>query len=226
MAHDIGNRNSPSGQRRLYYTAVRGSRGFQNMGNNAQDRYLKFLDEAGLLKDVERTGWVLRKVPSVESVADHSWRMALMALSFPNLPDGVDRNEAIQMALIHDLPEATVGDLISTVHNIPAGHLQVTEHDKHSREAHAMTSMLAFLPETSSTRLQTLYNDYEARKSLTARFVKDLDLLEMAVQAVQYQRRHGIQLKDEFFTSVRGRFTYKETDEYFLRLEAGAKDLK
>ena len=68
--------------------------------------FLRFLMEAIQLKQTVRTGWTLRNVPHPESVADHSYNMALIALTFPNLPDTVCRDLAVKMCIVHDLAEA------------------------------------------------------------------------------------------------------------------------
>merc|ERR1711879_162171 len=62
--------------------------------------YVQFLKTVGQLKNTARTGWKIRNVPNFESVADHSWRMSLMALTFENLPKNVDRELAVKMCVV------------------------------------------------------------------------------------------------------------------------------
>ena len=69
-------------------------------------RAVRFAHTVGLLKRQKRTGWVLRGVPLPESVADHSYRMAMLAM-ICSVP-GVDSGRAVQIALVHDLAEAHV----------------------------------------------------------------------------------------------------------------------
>merc|ERR1711879_443162 len=179
--------------------------------------FLNFLHESGQLKDTARTGWVMRKVPNYESVADHSWRMALIALTFPNLPKDVDRNLAIKMSIVHDLAEAKVGDLVTGVDTNAA--------DKHEKEAAAMRHLCSLLPPIVSMNMHSdesllaLYSEYETRETPTAKFVKDLDRLELACQAFEYENRHKIHLTPDFYTSVRGKFFFSEVQEYFIKLE-------
>ena len=74
------------------------------------EELLDLLSETGLLKKVQRTGWVLKGVKDVESVAEHTWRVALMALILaPQL--GLDQLKLTKMALVHDLGEASIGDI-------------------------------------------------------------------------------------------------------------------
>jgi putative hydrolase of HD superfamily len=65
---------------------------------------------AGLVKKVKRTGW-LRYLPEnqVESVGDHSAKIAFLALYLRNV-ENVDYVKCMQMALIHDIAEGIVGD--------------------------------------------------------------------------------------------------------------------
>lgn len=72
---------------------------------------LRFLKIAGDLKRTPRTGWVysgVREFTRVESVADHSWRMAAAAFLFSNDPL-YNVGKMIQMAVLHDIAEAIIG---------------------------------------------------------------------------------------------------------------------
>ncbi|MFN7146928.1 MAG: HD domain-containing protein, partial [Myxococcota bacterium] len=65
--------------------------------------------EAVLLKEVDRSGWTRIGVPHPESVAAHSWGVALLALL--RCPPELDRHKLLAMAILHDLAEVRVGDL-------------------------------------------------------------------------------------------------------------------
>jgi putative hydrolase of HD superfamily len=69
--------------------------------------FLEFLEIAANLKSTKRTGW-LRTVPMPESVADHSYRVALLGLF---APEGLDVGKCIVLGLCHDMAEATIGDI-------------------------------------------------------------------------------------------------------------------
>ena len=64
--------------------------------------YIEFLKIVGQLKSTARTGWKMRNIPNYESVADHSWRMSLMALTFETLPKEVERDRAVKMCVVHE----------------------------------------------------------------------------------------------------------------------------
>src|SRR5580692_9860271 len=73
---------------------------------------LGFFSAAGRLKSEPRKGWVIKLgIKDPESVADHSYRTALMAMVYSDA-HGLDTARVLKMALIHDLPEALVGDSI------------------------------------------------------------------------------------------------------------------
>ena len=70
-----------------------------------RDQLLDYL----ALKQLPRTGWVRSNVENPESVAAHSWGMAILALRLA--PKDVDLTKVLSMCLVHDLPEVKVGDL-------------------------------------------------------------------------------------------------------------------
>ena len=71
---------------------------------------IELLHMIGKLKELKRTGWVLRKVPNPESVADHTFRVLIMALLLADKLN-LDKNKCVQMALIHDISESITGDI-------------------------------------------------------------------------------------------------------------------
>ena len=64
------------------------------------------------LKGVQRKGWTRFPIPdaAVESVADHSYGVALLVLLL--CPSKLDRAKAVEIALLHDLAEVATGDII------------------------------------------------------------------------------------------------------------------
>lgn len=132
---------------------------------------LQTLCEALGLKALPRAGWVQRGVPQPESVAAHSWGVAWLVLTL--LPPELSRERALTYAVLHDLPEVRVGDL-TPADGVPA-------HDKAAREAAAMQAMCARQP-----HLIAAWSAYEAQGDPEARFVRELDRLDMALQALVY----------------------------------------
>ncbi len=144
--------------------------------------------EALALKRLDRAGWVRRGVPRPESVAAHSWGVSWLVLVL--LPPHLNRERALSYAVLHDLAEVRVGDL-TPADGIPA-------RQKAEREDQAMAQMMRGLP---AHLLQT-WRAYERQDDAEARFVRQLDRLDMALQAVWYEQHEGMQL-DEFVASAR-----------------------
>ena len=146
---------------------------------NSPDDILRFLHLAGRLKETARAGWALRGIESPESVADHTFRLALMALVLaPRAEPPVDRERCVAMALAHDLAESLVGDITP--------YDGVSADEKRRREEEAMRRLADLAGDAS---LLDLWREYDAAATPEARFVKELDKLETALQATEYARR-------------------------------------
>lgn len=149
---------------------------------------IRAIQQAYALKDLPRAGWVRRGVPGAESVASHSWGVALLVLAL--LPEGLDLRRALTYAILHDLPEALAGD--TTPHDgVPAA-------DKHAREEAAMRALGAALPRGAD--LRAAWEAYERQEDAEARFVRELDRLDMAIEGDRYRAR-GLD-PAEFLTSA------------------------
>ena len=145
--------------------------------------------EAIRLKSLDRAGWVRAGTPEVESVAAHSWGVSWLVLAL--CPPELNRERALAYAVIHDLPEVRVGDLTP--------HDGVLKADKQAREHEALLALTAPLP--SGGALRALFADYECRADAEARFVKQLDKLDMALTAVVYAEL-GAEGMHEFLDSA------------------------
>lgn len=106
-----------------------------------------------------------------ESVAEHSWRIALMAMLLtPEFPE-LDTNRVIRMCLIHDLGEAFTGD-IPTFDKTAAD----TE-----REDRLLADWVAALPAGTREEFQDLLSEMDALRSTEAKLYKALDKLEAVI---------------------------------------------
>lgn len=167
---------------------------------------LEQLLEQWRLKDQVRTGWQIRGVPDPESVADHSWGTAMLCLRFAER-EQVNAGKAVHMALIHDLAEATVGDI---PRRVAVDQQPVSPQEKHRREREAMDDLAQGSPETLS-----LWEEYERGETRTAGFVRDMNLIDMCMQAIRYEIDD---LYDEGAT--RHNFPdYHRLDEFFATSE-------
>ncbi|MEM2920417.1 MAG: HD domain-containing protein [Candidatus Nitrosocaldus sp.] len=168
---------------------------------------LEFFLTACRLKRVKRKGWLVKaKVSSddAESVADHSYMLALIAMITADAK-GLDTCKAIRMALLHDIAESITGDYMPE--EIEGERKRAIEHD-------AMLKLLSMLPEGLRDEYARLWDEYANCKSEEARLVHELDKVEMVIQARCYE--------DMGYRGVLGRFySYAEpyvNDEIARRL--------
>ncbi len=136
------------------------------------------------LKDEVRAGWQLRGVVDPESVADHSWGTAYLVLLHAE-DAGVSRLRALEIALVHDLAEAITGDVPTRMAGIGQAH---RKEEKARRELEAMTGLLAGYGPLEAARVYDLWTEYEENRSNEARFVRDMNLVDMCIQACVYER--------------------------------------
>lgn len=161
------------------------------------------------LKDVERAGWALRGVAAPESVADHCYGTALLCLLYA-ADAGVDRDRAVAIALAHDLAEAVTGDFVARA---DAADRDVSEDEKAAAERAAMAELVP----PAAEEVRALWREYEERATPEAVFVRDMNLLDMCLQALYYEASSrydasrpvpssaGYAHLDEFFASARPR---------------------
>jgi putative hydrolase of HD superfamily len=131
------------------------------------------------LKVLKRTGWLERGVVDAESVAAHSYAVALLSMILADIR-GLDAEEAMRIALIHDLPEAFIGDLTPGEKEGMRG--------LREREIGAIMEMAKALPSRASEKLIEAWRKYSEGSSEVARLVRDVDKLEMGLQALSYIR--------------------------------------
>jgi putative hydrolases of HD superfamily len=159
------------------------------------DPFLGFWRYAAELKHEQRKGWHGKVVGRVESVADHSFAVALLAL-YEGERRGYDLERILKLALIHDLEEAITGDL--------------TPKDKQRRgpsrvrkdRESATQELVSKLPAGTRASYLRLWKDLRTKKSKEARLVHQLDKVEMAFQANEYGKQTGQRKMRDFYESA------------------------
>lgn len=147
------------------------------MGDDGPARIAHLLFEAGTLKNQRRTGWWVAGVRDPESVAEHSWRTALIASVLASM-EGADPAEAALIAVWHDTGETRTGDL----HHLAQKYL---ESKPDARDIAA--DQTGGVPEAVGAMVRSAVAAYEEQDTPEARCAKDADKLECLIQAVEYR---------------------------------------
>lgn len=141
-----------------------------------------FLGETGHLKRARRAGWWIAGVRDPESVAEHSFRTAIIGYVLA-LMEGADAEHTAALCLFHDLPETRLGDVPSTGKPF----VTMAAADEVARV------QTANLPTGVGKTIVGLVGEFEARETVEAMCAKDADKLECLIQAREYQA-HGFSL--------------------------------
>jgi putative hydrolase of HD superfamily len=143
------------------------------------DRIVEFLFEVGMLKRTPRSGWQFLGAGS-ESVAEHAFRVAMIAFVLARMDHEADGARVLQLALVHDLPETRTGDLN-----------YVNQKYVEADEARAAEDMCAGLP--FAAELRGLLAEYRAEATPEAIIAHDADQLEMLLELKEHLDRgiHG-----------------------------------
>ncbi|OLB67727.1 hypothetical protein AUI06_12830 [archaeon 13_2_20CM_2_52_21] len=161
------------------------------------DPLVGFWQYAAKLKHEQRKGWRKRVQGRVESVADHSYAVALLAL-YEGERRGYNLEKILKLALIHDLEEAIIGDL--TPRDKRRRGLARVRRDREM----AMRELVSKLPAKTRPSYLRLWTDLRMGKSREARLVHQLDKVEMAFQANEYGKRTGQgKMRDFYGTAMR-----------------------
>ncbi|HEX6981549.1 MAG TPA: HD domain-containing protein [Balneolaceae bacterium] len=133
---------------------------------------LNFIRKSEGLKNTIRSGHT--STGRAESVAEHTWRLCLMALMLEKGFPGVDISRVIKICIVHDLGEAINGD-------IPAPS-QTDSGDKSESERKDLLQLVDCLPDQLQKEIVALWDEYEEASTAEAKTAKALDKLETIMQ--------------------------------------------
>ncbi|HJT84575.1 MAG TPA: HD domain-containing protein [Nitrososphaeraceae archaeon] len=129
------------------------------------------------LKNLKRTGWISKaKILRAESVADHSYSLTALSMVFSDLL-GLDTEKVMKMCIIHDLAESIIGDYMPE-------ELSIVE--KKKKEDDAMEIVISSFPDKISLLYSKMWKEFSSNQTKEARLVKQLDKVEMFLQANYY----------------------------------------
>lgn len=133
-------------------------------------QFVDFLARLERLKCNTRHSWT--SSGRHESVAEHSWRLAVMALLLKDEFPALDMQRVIEMCLVHDWGEAVTGD-------IPA--FEKSEGDERT-EQRAVETLLTDLPEKQAAEYSALFAEMGAQRTPESNLWRALDKLEALIQ--------------------------------------------
>ncbi|MCZ7373577.1 HD domain-containing protein [Micromonospora sp. WMMC250] len=152
---------------------------------------MNFIFEAGVLKRAARTGWWFAGVKQPESIAEHSFRTALIGMMLAAM-EGADPARVSMLCVLHDTQETRITDIphIAKRYLTAVPNTTVTA-DQVATCAPAVADVIT-----------AAVAEYEAGETLEAVVARDADKLECLVQAVEY-RHQGIDNVQRWIDSSR-----------------------
>lgn len=137
---------------------------------------LDFIAEAGMLKRIKRSGWWMLGLPEEESVAEHSFRCAVIGYVLARM-EKAEPYKVVMMSLFNDLHEARINDL----HKVAHRYLNVREAEKA-----AFAGQIEGLDAVFKKELGALRREHDTQKTRESLIARDADILECLIQAKEY----------------------------------------
>ena len=168
------------------------------------EEILNVLIRAASLKDLPRSGWVLRGIKNPETVAQHSFRTAIMVWVFASrAKHKLDVAKLIKISLAHDLCEVYAGDIppyLGLLPKDPAARREMLKHAlklpkdvrerrelaQHTKELASLEKLTADLPPALKKEITQCWLDYERMRTAEGRFARQVDKIESLLQSIEY----------------------------------------
>ncbi len=168
---------------------------------------LNFLIEVGRLKRTPRKGWVLRGIKNPETIAAHTFRMAIMSWLL-GIEKKLNIKKVIKMSLIHDLCEVYAEDTTPYDNKVSFKNKnkwkEITKkwprfskeekekiyQKKYKKENKALEKLILNLPPSLKKEIRNLWDDYEKGLTKEGKFVRQLDRVENLLQALEYWEKN------------------------------------
>ena len=176
-------------------------------GESILGELVRFLNEVGKLKSLKRTGWVLAQAKRPESVAQHTFQMAIMSWVLGKMK-GLDTDRIVKIALAHDLCEVYAGDqtpydpilapnynkeeiykIVRKPARVPHSQRLVWLMKKKETEWKAVVRLTSLLPKELREEIINLWLDIEEGITKEGRFVAQVDKMVNLFQAIEYWKK-------------------------------------
>lgn len=139
-------------------------------------KVLDFISESGMLKQVQRSGWSVVGIKNAESVADHSFRCAVIGYVLASM-EGVSPYKVLLMTLFNDVHESRIFDL----HKMAQRYI-----DSRTAEDRAFREQIGPLPKAMKGELSAIRAEYNSQMTRESIIARDADVLECLIQAREY----------------------------------------
>lgn len=171
---------------------------------------LDFFKTVANLKKISRQGWINKlSVDNPESVADHTYSMAVMGMIISDL-ENYNSEKIMKMILLHDLAESKIGD------HTPE---QLNKREKIELENKAFHEIMKNLPNLIKSQYLQIWQEYQENISLESKIVHQIDRLEMTLQAKIYEKEGYSKEKLElFFESAKTDIIDPKLKELFRKI--------
>lgn len=148
----------------------------QKKGHSQVAAVLNFISEAGMLKRAERSGWSVVGIKEKESIADHSFRCAMIGYMLARC-ERRDPYKVLLMTLFGDIHEARITDL----HKMAQRYIDLS-----AAENVSFYEQIDDLPQFLKKELRDMRQEYIAQKTHESIIARDADILECLLQAKEY----------------------------------------
>jgi putative hydrolases of HD superfamily len=164
-----------------------------------------FLFEASVLKRLQRTGWQILGGENKESVAEHSFMVAIIAYLLAK-ELGADLDKVLTMSIFHDFSETRTGDIYKLADLYVKPNEEKAEKDSFSAIGNTGKEVINMLTE------------YKDRKTIESKIVHDADVLALCIELKQLIE-HGNKHAKEWFEANGQRLSIKESIDLFEHIE-------
>jgi len=178
------------------------------------EEIIEFSRLIGKLKRTERTGWkTWVKIENPESVADHIFRTAVLGMLISDIKK-LNTEKIVRMILLHDLSEALMGDWDYYAKR------KLGEEKKEQREKESFDKIISLLPREVREKYLGIVKELMNKESEEAKLVKQIDNLEMIMQALEYEKEgYSKERLDAFWRFHKKDFKDKDFLNLFELLE-------
>jgi len=171
---------------------------------------LDFFKTAANLKKISRQGWIDKlSLDNPESVADHSYSMAIIGMVISDLQN-YNSEKILKMILLHDLAESKIGDYTPK---------QLSKEKKNKLENNAFHEIINNLPDLIKSQYLQIWQEYQEHNSPESKIVHQIDRVEMALQAKIYEKEgHSQEKLESFFESAKTDISDPKLKELFTKI--------